>query len=195
MIATQRLGKVSCSPKGAFVSANTYEYLDIVTNNNSSYIAKQAVPGGSDVTDTTYWQLLASKGDTGTAGVGIASTVVSLDSTSGLLDTYELIVTYTDLTQDICSFTVHNGNGISDITKVSTVGLVDTYEIQLDNGTTKNFTVTNGAKGDQGEKGNVCFATFSINNTTGILSVTYDAGYDGAIFSINNNGEMEVSLA
>lgn len=39
------------------------------------------------------------------------------------------------------------GNGISSITKTSTVGLVDTYTITMTDGTTTTFTVTNGRDG------------------------------------------------
>ena len=45
------------------------------------------------------------------------------------------------------------GNGISDITKTSTEGLVDTYTITYTNGTSTTFTVTNGAQGIQGIQG------------------------------------------
>ena len=47
------------------------------------------------------------------------------------------------------NFTI-NANGISDIYKTETNGLVDTYTIVLDDGTTKTFTVTNGTIGHDG---------------------------------------------
>ena len=43
------------------------------------------------------------------------------------------------------------GNGIANIEKTSTDGLVDTYTITYDNGTTKTYTVTNGKDGKDGE--------------------------------------------
>lgn len=45
------------------------------------------------------------------------------------------------------------GVGIATIEKVSTSGLVDTYQITFDDGSTESFTVTNGAKGDKGDTG------------------------------------------
>lgn len=45
------------------------------------------------------------------------------------------------------------GQSIKGISKTDTSGLVDTYTITLTDGTTSTFTVTNGAKGDKGEKG------------------------------------------
>lgn len=45
------------------------------------------------------------------------------------------------------------GNGIASITKTGTSGLVDTYTVLFDDGTTTTFDVTNGEKGDKGEDG------------------------------------------
>jgi hypothetical protein len=46
---------------------------------------------------------------------------------------------------------IQNGKGITSVAKTSTSGLVDTYTISYNDGTTQNFTVTNGAKGDTGD--------------------------------------------
>lgn len=43
------------------------------------------------------------------------------------------------------------GNGISRIEKTGTAGLVDTYTVTYTDGQTFSYTVTNGAKGDQGD--------------------------------------------
>ena len=51
------LGKVGIRLRGNWNSTNTYEVLDMVYYNNSSYIAKQAVPANTLPTDTTYWQV------------------------------------------------------------------------------------------------------------------------------------------
>lgn len=45
---------------------------------------------------------------------------------------------------------IQNGKGISSIAKTGTAGLVDTYTISYNDGTTTTFSVTNGAKGDTG---------------------------------------------
>lgn len=64
-----------------------------------------------------------------------------------------------------------DGVGISDISKTSTVGKVDTYTITLTDGATKIFTVTNG---DDGENG-ISVKTASIN-ASGHLIVTLSDG-------------------
>ena len=47
--------------------------------------------------------------------------------------------------------TVKNGKGISSISKTGTSGLIDTYTISYNDGTSSTFSVTNGAKGDTGD--------------------------------------------
>ena len=46
---------------------------------------------------------------------------------------------------------IQNGKGITSIAKVSTSGLVDTYRISFNDGTTQDINITNGAKGDTGD--------------------------------------------
>lgn len=54
------LGRVSPIPRGEFDINTQYEILDIVTyNNNSSYIAKKSTIN-NELSNTEYWQLLAS---------------------------------------------------------------------------------------------------------------------------------------
>ena len=65
---TYDVGRVSFEMKGAWNLATSYEKLDAVSYNGSLYIAKQDVPGGTAITNTTYWQLAAEKGDKGDTG-------------------------------------------------------------------------------------------------------------------------------
>ena len=145
---TQDLGKVAYLSKGAYNSATQYEKNDVVTYQGSSYVSLQATKGNVP-TNATYWQLIASKGDTGSTGAtgnGIAS--IEKTSTSGLVDTYT--ITYTN--GNSTTFPVTNGedgqdgatgNGISSIAKTSTIDNVDTYTITYTNGDTDIFEVTN----------------------------------------------------
>lgn len=50
------LGKVGMRTRGSWNSSATYEVLDIVTYNNTLYIAKQNVPANTLPTNTTYWE-------------------------------------------------------------------------------------------------------------------------------------------
>lgn len=57
------LGNVGINPQGEYSSGTAYERLDVVTYNGSGYICIQDCVG-QPVTNTSYWYLLASKGDT-----------------------------------------------------------------------------------------------------------------------------------
>lgn len=88
-MATTVLGKVSITPKGTWSDESAYAILDIVTYGGSSYLAKKAVPAGTELDNTEYWMSIANKGDTGN---GIAS--IALISVLGLEKTYR--ITYTN---------------------------------------------------------------------------------------------------
>ena len=103
MSITVSAGKASILPRGAWSSAATYAVLDLVTNSGNAYLAKQDVPVGTALDNTSFWLLLVQKGDTGATGNGIAS--VEKTGTSGLVDTYT--ITYTNGNSD--TFTVTNG--------------------------------------------------------------------------------------
>lgn len=86
------------------------------------------------------------------------------------------------------------GSGVSSVTKVGTSGLVDTYKMLFDDGRYVNYYVTNGAKGDKGDTGNIMYATFDIDPATGNLIMTTPDGYSGTDFYINDNGEIVVRV-
>ena len=77
-------------------------------------------------------------GPPGADGIGINR--IYKDSTSGLVDTYNIEYTNGNTT----SFTVTNGNGIYSIELTDTEDLTDTYTITFDNGDTTTFEVENG---------------------------------------------------
>ena len=69
-MATINAGKVQLTYKGAWASGTKYTCLDWVTSGGSSYVCinKDGAPAGTAVTDTTYWAVMAKKGDTGAQG-------------------------------------------------------------------------------------------------------------------------------
>ena len=118
---TQDLGKVAYLSKGAYSSSTQYEKNDVVTYEGSSYVSLQSTQGNAP-TNTTYWQLLANKGetgakgdkgDTGATGNGISS--VAKTSTSSNVDTYT--ITYTNGTTT--TFDVTNANVVNEISSGS----------------------------------------------------------------------------
>ena len=58
MEITKVLGTVAMVPKGEYDAEEYYEYLNVVTYNYSSYIAKKASSGILPTNDE-YWQLVA----------------------------------------------------------------------------------------------------------------------------------------
>ena len=126
----------------------------IASNVNDADNAKLYVKGDEDFTF-----IADLSGATGIQGVGISS--VSSGSVSGVESngatrTYNINLTNNE---SAGSFIVKDGEkgatgtGIDDITKGTSAGLTDTYNISLTDGSVKTFTVTNGQQGEKGDKG------------------------------------------
>lgn len=64
MEITKVIGTVAMVPKGEYNLEENYEYLNVISYDGSSYIAKRASKGVPP-TNTEYWQLCSRKGDTG----------------------------------------------------------------------------------------------------------------------------------
>lgn len=149
-MATTTLGKVAVTPKGAWSNSTAYEVLDIVTNSGSAYMAKQAVPAGTALSNTSYWILLVEKGDKGDTGeiTGASASISGGYGTPGVS-----VTAGGTSTERSFSFEFSNlvGNGIASITmeKTSTSGNVDTYTLTVttDDGNSEalEIEVTNGA--------------------------------------------------
>lgn len=75
----------------------------------------------------------------------------------GLLETVGLVKTYrfTLADQTYMDIDVVDGRGIESLVPTSTNGLVVTYTVTYNDGTTSTFTVTNGEKGDKGDTANL----------------------------------------
>ena len=140
MMAQVNAGRVRFVGRGEYNNSTQYYVFDLVSYNGNSYYAKADTIGNLP-TNTTYWQLVAEKGNvgpTGLTGNGISS--IEKTSTSGLVDTYT--ITYTN--GNTTTFNVSNGNGIDRIEKTATVGNKDTYTIYFTNGSTTTYEVSNG---------------------------------------------------
>lgn len=151
------LGKVSVTPKGAWNGANSYNFLDIVSNAGSSYLAVQPVAAGTPLDNTSYWLQIAAKGDPGQDGTdGAAGEITGASaSISGGVGTPGVTVTpggtptartFTFAFVNLKGEQGETGNGIASIVKTGTAGLVDTYTVTYTDGTTMTYEVKNGAE-------------------------------------------------
>lgn len=144
------LGAVGILPVGEWSSANTYNRLDIVTYQGSSYVAIDDVPVNTLPTNTTYWQLMAHKGDTGaTPEITAQANTLSPGSDA-------TVVVSGTAENPVITFGIPKGDGITSVSveKTSTEGLVDTY--------TMTFTYSNG---------NTDTANFTVNNAIGYSDI------------------------
>ena len=161
MSTTVNLGRIRCMPKGEYSSTKAYEFLDIVTKNGSSYIAMTIVPAGKDVTDTNYWQLIASKGgqgDIGPQGVqgiqgetGPAGKIISMkaeiyDGIYGTATPAVLVTTGGTASEREYTLRFNGiiGNGIQSITSKQVDTLIKQYNITYTNGKIYSFVVSDG---------------------------------------------------
>lgn len=82
-----------------------------------------------------------------------------------------------------------NGNGIVSIIKTATVGLVDTYTITYDDGTTSTYAVTNGQNGSKWYKGTAISGTgTSITGFPGVINDFYLNSADGYVYTCTKTG-------
>lgn len=78
-MATTNLGKVSVTPKGEYDPLITYERLDIISHNGSSYIVKQASAGVTPI-EGEFYALIAEKGDGGSFVKKAYKTYAAMDA-------------------------------------------------------------------------------------------------------------------
>ena len=81
------LGKVSCTPKGAYDPGTLYNILDIVAYDGGSYMALNNVSGVLPNNDGENWLQLAAKGDTGATGsVGATGAAAGFGTPTATID-------------------------------------------------------------------------------------------------------------
>lgn len=68
-MATINLGNVGLVPKGTWSSSTTYNRLEFVEHDGSSYVALASSTNVTPGTDSTKWQLLAQAGSQGQSAI------------------------------------------------------------------------------------------------------------------------------
>ena len=82
-----------------------------------------------------------------------------------------------------------DGNGITSIVKTQTVGLVDTYTISFDDGSTETYQITNGQNGSKWYKGTAISGTgTSITGFPGVINDFYLNSSSGNVYTCTKTG-------
>ena len=161
-MANLNLGNVAIVPKGIWNATQTYEKLNTVTYNGSSYIATKPVSAGILPTNTSYWQMIASKGDKGEIGnTGSAATATVGSTSTGAAGTNAVVTnSSSDPTNAVFDFTIPQGvkgdAATISVGKVTT-GAPNSAASVINTGTTSDavfdFTIPEGKQGVQGIQG------------------------------------------
>jgi hypothetical protein len=137
--------EVGFTPEGTWSSGSTYQTNDVVSYNGSSYLAIQASTNQNPASATSYWMVLAAKGDAGsgissiTAGTGLSGGTIT---TSGTIAIDSTVATLTG-SQTLTNKTLTNpsvNNYTEGVVAIGTVTSSNT--IALTNGTVQTATLT-----------------------------------------------------
>lgn len=158
-----KLGRVSLVPRGEYDAAATYNRLDIVEYEGSSYLVLADGTAGVTPAAGTFYMLVAEKGDTGAAGPIGATGPQGIQGEKGDAGDAGPTGPKGDTGErgqkgDVGETgpagpkgdTGETGNGIAGIERTSgtgAAGTTDTYTITMTDGSTSTFQVYNGADG------------------------------------------------
>lgn len=98
-----KIGRIGIIARGAYQSDLSYETLDFVTHNESSYIAKENIIIGEVPGVSSKWQLACKKGNPGTPGLdayGVWLTQGNTGTVSDFLASYNNLKKISTLTAD-----------------------------------------------------------------------------------------------
>lgn len=129
---TNVLGIVGMDNKGEYNENTYYEKLNVVSYNGSSYCAKDSVHNILP-TDTTKWQLIASKGDTGDTGATGQNGYTPIKGTDYYTaeDKAELESTLESDVTDEVSSQLSTLTSATPLVASSTAGMTDTSRIYV----------------------------------------------------------------
>lgn len=126
---TNVLGTVAIKHCGAYDATVHYEKLNVVTYNGSSYCAKDNTIGNLP-TDTTYWDLMAEKGDKGETGEEGYTPVKGTDYYTDA-DKAELESTLASDVSDEVTDQLSTLTSATPLVASSTAGMTDTTRIYV----------------------------------------------------------------
>ena len=171
------LGKVKVTPKGDYNSGTQYEILDIVSFGGGSYIALKDVLGIEPANDGVNWQQIAGQGTAGNDGVTFTPSVSA-----------EGIISWTNDGDEENPEPVNIKGPKGDQGNAGKPAIIQ-------NGTWWQWDEDEQDYVDTGESanGNVLYATFDVDPSTGKLTMYTPEDYDGPTFAIVD-GILEVTV-
>lgn len=161
------LGKVGIVLKGAWSNSATYEKLDAVTAESGFYIAKQNVPAGTAVTNTTYWQVAIDYSGLYTKFPTLITSADWKHSVGFTCLTYGYFIAIMGNKMYIC--TVYNNGNNTKVVVTSTASVDDIVLTTTKNG--NKFEVT------------LAFANASTSNSISILT-TMPVDFDSIAWNV-----------
>lgn len=180
MATTKNLGRIRQVYKGTWSDSLDYEFLDTVYYQGTSYvcISTTGVVAGTALTNTTGWQVLAMKGETGATGdKGDKGDKGDSGAPFSIYKTYPSIA---DMTLDLAN--VPEG---SFVVIASTIDQEENAQLYVKGDGVFTFIVDmsglDGIKGDKGEDG-----ADGVTPTVSIGTVT--TGASGTPAAVTNTG-------
>lgn len=141
-MAATDIGKVGIVMKGNYNSESSYEVLDGVYYDNSTYIAKQAVPAGTAPTNTTYWQVAVDDGPIQTQIDNINTTLRAIQQ-SALATSVQSVSKDIENKTNYLFYTVGGSGSYNFVWLVSRSGsVVTSVPITVGSATTVSLTVS-----------------------------------------------------
>ena len=173
------LGKVSICPKGAWTEGTTYERLDAVSHDGSSYLSLKD-GNTAEPTNTDNWLMLAQRADASVAIAGAEAATEKANTAASNADTA------TD-NANAATTSANTAAGRLNTLCDNRDKVVEGYWWHY-NESTKTYENT-------GEiaKGNVMYATFNVTDEARLTMIT-DEEYTGAAFALDDNGILTVTI-
>lgn len=176
------------TPKGAYNAGTDYAVGDQVDYNGSSYIMYADAAAGTVPTNTSYWGLIASKGDTGATGAD--STVPGPAGADGLtvsVNSVTQVAGDISLTQDnIPDGTTNKAYTATEQTKLAGIATGATANPNAINNVVEDTTPQLGGNLDSNGH------NIQVKGTNGVITITSDT--DGGEFNIGSNASGTLAI-
>ena len=186
-MAKQNLGRVAMVSKGEYSSATSYEKLDIVTYEGSSYVCKKDSIGNLP-TNAEYWQLLVEKPVKGTDyWTTLEQAEMVQDVITGITPTLNQKADKSEI-PDVSDFITKDVNNLTYYTlKTSTGSLID---LEINSST---YVVTLKLKDIDGNV--ISTDTIDLPLETVVVGGRYDNLTKKVILILENGNTVEFSVA